>query len=102
MMTKGQRKSLRLLFQVDIDCAGRVTWQQLCSYLHLEYAERERASIPRAALLDAAPLIRHCPHNTVRGSKHLEALNSYTNWSNGGATLKGQNDLKSNQQTVQM
>ncbi|KAM7381893.1 hypothetical protein PAMA_012648 [Pampus argenteus] len=38
-------------------------WQQLCSYLLLEYTERERASIPRAALLDSQPQIRHCSHN---------------------------------------
>lgn len=51
--------------QVDISCTGQVTWDQLCSHLLLEYTERERASIPRAALLDLQPQIRHCPHNKV-------------------------------------
>lgn len=51
--------------KVDISCTGQVKWQQLCSYLHLEYTERERASIPRAALLDSQPQIRHCSHNKV-------------------------------------
>lgn len=57
---------LKLFYvQVDITCTGQVEWQQLCSYLLLEYTERERASIPRAALLDSQPLIRHCSHNKV-------------------------------------
>ncbi|KAK2820770.1 hypothetical protein Q5P01_023729 [Channa striata] len=53
----------RFFNEVDISCTGRVRWQQLCSYLFLEYTERERASIPTAALLDAEPQIRHSPHN---------------------------------------
>ncbi|TKS90001.1 WD repeat-containing protein 49 [Collichthys lucidus] len=53
----------RFFSEVDISCTGQVTWQQLCSYLLLEYTERERASIPTAALLDSQPLIRHCSIN---------------------------------------
>ncbi|KAG8009073.1 WD repeat-containing protein 49 [Nibea albiflora] len=53
----------RFFSEVDISCTGQVTWQQLCSYLLLEYSERERASIPTAALLDSQPLIRHCSNN---------------------------------------
>lgn len=53
--------------QVDISCTGQVKWQQMCSYLLLDYAERERASIPRAALLDSQQQIRHCSHNKVPG-----------------------------------
>ncbi|XP_037611582.1 WD repeat-containing protein 49 isoform X2 [Sebastes umbrosus] len=53
----------RFFSEVDISCTGQVKWQQLCSYLLLEYTERERASIPRAALLDSQPQIRHCSHN---------------------------------------
>lgn len=52
--------------QVDISCTGQVKWQQLCSYLLLEYSERERASIPRAALQDSQQQLRHCSHNKVR------------------------------------
>ncbi|KAA8581745.1 hypothetical protein FQN60_003326, partial [Etheostoma spectabile] len=53
----------RFFSEVDISCTGQVKWQQLCSYLLLEYTERERASIPRAAPLDSQPQIRHCSHN---------------------------------------
>ncbi|XP_019938498.2 cilia- and flagella-associated protein 337 isoform X1 [Paralichthys olivaceus] len=53
----------RFFNEVDISCTGRVRWQQLCSYLLLEYTERERASIPTAALLDSQPQITHCTHN---------------------------------------
>ncbi|XP_036936322.1 WD repeat-containing protein 49 isoform X3 [Acanthopagrus latus] len=53
----------RFFSEVDITCTGQVEWQQLCSYLLLEYTERERASIPRAALLDSQPQIRHCAYN---------------------------------------
>ncbi|XP_054455444.1 uncharacterized protein LOC129091775 [Anoplopoma fimbria] len=53
----------RFFGEVDISCTGQVKWQQLCSYLLLEYTERDRASIPRAALLDSRPQIRHCSHN---------------------------------------
>ncbi|KAM7371002.1 hypothetical protein PAMP_010508 [Pampus punctatissimus] len=53
----------RFFNEVDICCTGQMKWQQLCSYLLLEYTERERASIPRAALLDSQPQIRHCSHN---------------------------------------
>lgn len=51
--------------QVDIRCTGQVKWEQLCSYLLLEYTERERASVPKAALQDSQQLIRHCSHNKV-------------------------------------
>lgn len=60
--------------QVDISCTGQVKWQQLCSYLLLEYSERERASIPRAALQDSQQQLRHCSHNKVR-SIGLNLLN---------------------------
>ncbi|XP_022598764.1 WD repeat-containing protein on Y chromosome-like isoform X2 [Seriola dumerili] len=53
----------RFFSEVDITCTGQVNWQQLCSYLLLEYTERQRASIPTAALLDSQPQIRHCSHN---------------------------------------
>ncbi|XP_068439589.1 cilia- and flagella-associated protein 337 [Clinocottus analis] len=53
----------RFFGEVDVSCSGQVKWQQLCSYLLLEYTERERASIPRAALLVSRPQIRHCSHN---------------------------------------
>ncbi|KAK2884947.1 hypothetical protein Q8A73_021421 [Channa argus] len=53
----------RFFNEVDISCTGQVKWRQLCSYLFLEYTERERASIPTAALLDSEPQIRHCSHN---------------------------------------
>ncbi|KAK9529892.1 hypothetical protein VZT92_011441 [Zoarces viviparus] len=54
----------RFFGEVDISCTGQVKWQQLCSYLLLEYTERERASIPRAALLTVSqPQIKHCSHN---------------------------------------
>ncbi|XP_026171024.1 WD repeat-containing protein on Y chromosome isoform X2 [Mastacembelus armatus] len=53
----------RFFNEVDISCTGQVRWQQLCSYLLLEYTERERASIPTASLLDTQPQIRHCSHN---------------------------------------
>ncbi|XP_044035697.1 WD repeat-containing protein on Y chromosome isoform X2 [Siniperca chuatsi] len=53
----------RFFNEVDISCTAQVKWQQLCSYLFLEYTERERTSIPRAALLDSQPQIRHCSHN---------------------------------------
>ncbi|KAJ0060181.1 hypothetical protein NL108_004028, partial [Boleophthalmus pectinirostris] len=48
---------------VDICCTGQVSWQQLCSYLLLEYSDRCRASVPAAALQDAQPVYRHCAHN---------------------------------------
>ncbi|XP_071402332.1 cilia- and flagella-associated protein 337 [Centroberyx affinis] len=53
----------RFFSEVDIDCVGRVDWQRLCSYLFLEFTERNRASNPRAALLDTELQIRHCSHN---------------------------------------
>ncbi|XP_062299179.1 WD repeat-containing protein 49 [Scomber scombrus] len=55
----------RFFSEVDICCTGQIKWQQLCSYLLLEYTERESASIPRAALLDSKLQIRHCSHNKV-------------------------------------
>lgn len=53
-----------LCTQVDISCSGQVTWKQLCSYLLLEFTERERASVPTAALLQQ-PHVQHCSHNKV-------------------------------------
>ncbi|XP_075314367.1 cilia- and flagella-associated protein 337 [Odontesthes bonariensis] len=53
----------RFFSEVDISCTGQVKWQQLCSYLLLEYTDRQRASIPTAALLDAQPQFRHCSYN---------------------------------------
>lgn len=51
--------------QVDISGTGQVKWQQLCSYLLLEYTERELASIPRAALHGSQQQLRHCSHSKV-------------------------------------
>ncbi|XP_069547371.1 cilia- and flagella-associated protein 337-like [Brachyistius frenatus] len=79
----------RFFSEVDISCTGQVKWQQLCSYLFLEYTERQRASIPTAALLDAQPQFRHCSHNkrepTVRvvAVSHLPPLH-YVSVSKGG------------------
>ncbi|XP_024913730.1 WD repeat-containing protein 49 isoform X3 [Cynoglossus semilaevis] len=52
----------RFFCEVDISCSGQVTWKQLCSYLLLEFTERERASVPTAALLQQ-PHVQHCSHN---------------------------------------
>ncbi|XP_029311422.1 WD repeat-containing protein 49 isoform X2 [Cottoperca gobio] len=60
--------------EVDVSCTGQVKWQQLCSYLLLEYTERERASIPRAALLDSQPQIRHCAHNKREATVRVVAV----------------------------
>ncbi|XP_030019123.1 WD repeat-containing protein 49 [Sphaeramia orbicularis] len=60
--------------EVDICCTGQVTWQQLCSYLLLEYSERERASIPIAALLDSPQTVRHCSHNKREPTVRAVAL----------------------------
>ncbi|KAJ4940302.1 hypothetical protein JOQ06_026611 [Pogonophryne albipinna] len=64
----------RFFSEVDISCSGQVRWQQLCSYLLLEFTERERASIPRAALLDKQPLIRLCSHNKREPTVRLVAV----------------------------
>ncbi|KAI3365604.1 hypothetical protein L3Q82_010679, partial [Scortum barcoo] len=64
----------RFFSEVDISCSGQVTWQQLCSYLLLEYTERERASIPTAALLDSQPQIRHCSHNKREPTVRMVAV----------------------------
>ncbi|XP_038592361.1 WD repeat-containing protein on Y chromosome isoform X3 [Micropterus salmoides] len=64
----------RFFSEVDITCTGQVKWQQLCSFLLLEYTERERASIPRAALLDSQPQIRHCSHNKRGPTVRLVAV----------------------------
>ncbi|KAM3859581.1 cilia- and flagella-associated protein 337-like [Diretmus argenteus] len=60
--------------EVDIDCVGRVSWQQLCSYLLLEYTERDRSSRPRAAVLDTEPQIRHCSHNKLEPTVRVVAV----------------------------
>ncbi|XP_023804859.1 WD repeat-containing protein on Y chromosome isoform X2 [Oryzias latipes] len=52
-----------LFCEIDISHAGEVTWQQLCSYLLQEYKERQRASTPPAALLDAQPQFTLCSQN---------------------------------------
>ncbi|XP_068161900.1 cilia- and flagella-associated protein 337 [Antennarius striatus] len=64
----------RFFDEVDVTCTGQVTLQQLCSYLLLEYTDRERASIPRAALQDSQPLIRHCPHNKREATVRVVAV----------------------------
>ncbi|XP_059180010.1 WD repeat-containing protein on Y chromosome [Centropristis striata] len=79
----------RFFSEVDISCTGQVKWQQLCSYLLLEYTERERASIPRAALLDTQPQIRHCSHNKREPTVRVVAVSNppplrYISVSKGG------------------
>ncbi|XP_030610137.1 WD repeat-containing protein 49-like [Archocentrus centrarchus] len=64
----------RFFDEVDISCTGQVNWQQLCSYLLLEYTERQRASIPPAALLEAQPQLRHCAHNKREPTVRLVAV----------------------------
>ncbi|XP_049916588.1 WD repeat-containing protein on Y chromosome isoform X3 [Epinephelus moara] len=79
----------RFFGEVDIRCTGEVNWQQLCSYLLLEYTERERASIPRAALLDSQPLMRHCSYNKREPTARVVAVSHppplrYVSVSKGG------------------
>ncbi|XP_032358041.1 WD repeat-containing protein 49 isoform X1 [Etheostoma spectabile] len=79
----------RFFSEVDISCTGQVKWQQLCSYLLLEYTERERASIPRAAPLDSQPQIRHCSHNKREPTVRVVAVSHppplrYVSVSKGG------------------
>ncbi|XP_026034713.1 WD repeat-containing protein on Y chromosome [Astatotilapia calliptera] len=64
----------RFFYEVDISCTGQIKWQQLCSYLLLEYTERQRASNPTAALLEAQPQIRHCSHNKREPTVRVVAL----------------------------
>nr|XP_029135937.1 uncharacterized protein LOC109994696 [Labrus bergylta] len=64
----------RFFNEVDICCSGQVNWQQLCSYLLLEYTERERASIPRAALLDTQLQVRHCSQNKQEPTVRVLAI----------------------------
>ncbi|XP_047464109.1 WD repeat-containing protein 49-like isoform X3 [Mugil cephalus] len=64
----------RFFSEVDISCTGLLKWQQLCSYLILEYTERQRASIPTAALLDSQPQIRHCSHNKREPTVRVVAI----------------------------
>ncbi|XP_035467940.2 WD repeat-containing protein on Y chromosome isoform X4 [Scophthalmus maximus] len=79
----------RFFSEVDISCTGQVRWQQLCSYLLLEYTERERASIPTAALLDSQSQIRHCAHNKREPTVRVVAVSHppplrYVSVSKGG------------------
>ncbi|MFT7804220.1 WD repeat-containing protein on Y chromosome-like [Arapaima gigas] len=53
-----------LLFnKVDASFEGYVDWDKLCSYLLLQYREKEFVTQPRASVLSSRPLIRHCLHN---------------------------------------
>nr|XP_046232345.1 WD repeat-containing protein 49 isoform X2 [Scatophagus argus] len=79
----------RFFNEVDISCTGQVKWQQVCSYLLLEYTERDRASVPRAALHDSQPQIRHCAHNKREPTVRVVALSHppplrYVSVSKGG------------------
>ncbi|XP_058476457.1 WD repeat-containing protein on Y chromosome [Solea solea] len=64
----------RFFWEVDISCTGQVRWKQLCSYLLLEYTEREHTSIPKAALRDLLPQIRHCSHNKRESTVRMVAV----------------------------
>ncbi|KAM3591772.1 uncharacterized protein V6R79_007053 [Siganus canaliculatus] len=88
----------RFFSEVDIGCSRQVTWQQLCSYLLLEYTERGRASIPRAALLESQPLLRHCPHNKREPTVRVVAVSHppplrYISVSKGGQITVWNNSL---------
>ncbi|KAM9837980.1 cilia- and flagella-associated protein 337 [Aulostomus maculatus] len=65
----------RFFSEVDICCTGRMKWEQLCSYLLLEYTESEQASIPRAALLNSEMQVQHCYHNKREPTVRVVAVN---------------------------
>ncbi|KAG7491778.1 hypothetical protein MATL_G00007240 [Megalops atlanticus] len=57
-----------LLFnKVDTSCDGYVDWDEFCTYMLLQYREKDRTVQPRDALLSPQPLIRHCPYNKLSG-----------------------------------
>ncbi|KAM6951056.1 cilia- and flagella-associated protein 337 [Aplochiton taeniatus] len=53
----------RFFSEVDVGCVGRVEWEELCSHLLQQCAERHLASVPRDAVLDAEARFQHCSHN---------------------------------------
>ncbi|CAL1599108.1 unnamed protein product [Knipowitschia caucasica] len=88
----------RFFDEVDICGSGRLSWQQLSSYLLLEYSHRHQASVP-AALHQTRPLIRHCSRNKQEPTVRVVAVFSpppvrYVSVSKGGQLSVWDKDLR--------
>ncbi|CAL8283631.1 unnamed protein product [Merluccius merluccius] len=82
----------RFFREVDIDGEGLVDWPRLCSFLLRLYAERERSSTPRDAMVNASPLIKHCLHNKQETTVRVVAVpqpasHRYVSVSKGGRLI---------------
>ncbi|MBN3313526.1 WDR49 protein, partial [Atractosteus spatula] len=57
---------MELLFnKVDTSCDGYVDWEEFCTYLLLQYKEKDYTGRQRETFLSTQPVIRHCLYNKV-------------------------------------
>ncbi|XP_036384187.1 WD repeat-containing protein on Y chromosome [Megalops cyprinoides] len=69
------KSQTELLFnKMDTSCDGYVDWDEFCTYMLLEYREKDRTVKPRDALLSPQPLIRHCPCNKQEPNTRVLAV----------------------------
>nr|XP_015211450.1 PREDICTED: WD repeat-containing protein on Y chromosome-like isoform X2 [Lepisosteus oculatus] len=55
---------MELLFnKVDTSCDGYVDWEEFCTYLLLQYKEKDYTGRQRETFLSTQPIIRHCLYN---------------------------------------
>ncbi|RXM33828.1 WD repeat-containing protein 49 [Acipenser ruthenus] len=68
---------MELLFnKVDTSCDGYVDWDEFCTYMLLQYKERDFVSTRRETFLGTQPLIRLCLHNKQEVTTRILAVPS--------------------------
>lgn len=68
---------MELLFnKVDTSCDGYVDWDEFCTYMLLQYKERDFVSTRRETFLETQPLIRLCLHNKQEVTTRILAVPS--------------------------
>ncbi|XP_066560708.1 cilia- and flagella-associated protein 337 [Amia ocellicauda] len=66
---------MELLFnKVDTSCDGYVDWDEFCTYMLLQYNERDYAGHHKDTFLSTQPLIKHCLYNKQEPTTRILAV----------------------------
>ncbi|MBN3300586.1 WDR49 protein, partial [Amia calva] len=60
--------------QVDTSCDGYVDWDEFCTYMLLQYNERDYAGHHKDTFLSTQPLIKHCLYNKQEPTTRILAV----------------------------
>ncbi|XP_064389341.1 WD repeat-containing protein 64-like isoform X2 [Halichondria panicea] len=77
MEGKGEEEILRFFNKIDYNCDNYIDWDEFCTYMHLEYQERDVTNSRQKSVAF------HCPAQYTRGNPHNESLCRVTHLHDG-------------------